>query len=83
MTKQQMPNYAGLIDYRVRRDSGHVVGVYDGEAAEMDTDAGRWQTVCEEHGTVISHATRAIACSHARSPLDWCEPCRDEKEAAS
>lgn len=50
-------------------------GVYDGEAAGMDTEAGRWQTVCEEHGTVISHATKRLAREFGPHAEEWCEEC--------
>lgn len=49
-----MPDYAGLRYYAKARTTGTHVGIYDGEEAGMDTDGGRWQTVCEEHGSVIS-----------------------------
>lgn len=65
---------AGLIRTRRCRATKRLVSVYDGIAAGMDTDAGRWQTVCEDHGTVISHQTRALALAHSRSP-EWCEVC--------
>jgi hypothetical protein len=69
------PNYAGLREWRKNRVTGTFVGVYDGRAADMDTDAGRWQTVCEPHGTIISHPTLALARYHAASPDEWCEKC--------
>lgn len=67
---------AGLRQQRRARQTGSLVGVYDGEAARMDTDAGRWQTVCEDHSTIVSHATLALARWHAAAPADWCEACR-------
>lgn len=70
-----VPNNAGLRQYRQARSSGAYIGVYDGEAAGMDTDAGRWQTVCENHGNIISHATLALARGHAVEPEEWCEGC--------
>jgi hypothetical protein len=46
-----------------------------GEEAGMDTEGGRWQTVCEPHGYIISHRTMALARSHASCPEKWCGPC--------
>lgn len=69
------PDYAGLREWRRNRGTGFMVGIYDGEAAGMDTAAGRWQTVCEEHDTVCSHTTLALARAHAAEPQNWCEPC--------
>jgi len=76
MASTETPNYAGLRSWHRSRQTGLYVGVYDGEAADMDTDGGRWQTVCEEHGSICSHGTLKLALYHAASPLDWCETCR-------
>ena len=69
------PNYAGLRQYRKTRETGLYVGVYDGEPAGMDTDGGRWQTVCESHGHVCSHQTFQLALYFAAHPKQWCEIC--------
>lgn len=76
--KVLMPDYAGLRQYRRARSTGHVIGVYDGEAADMDTFAGRWQTLCEDHGNVISHETLELARQHATQPEEWCDECGTE-----
>lgn len=70
---------AGLVESKVRRVTGTRVSVYDGEAAGFDTYGGRWQTVCEDHGTIISHETKTLARSHAVRPDGWCEGCRGEE----
>lgn len=57
------------------RTTGRPVSIYDGQAAGMDTDGGRWQTVCEDHGYVISHATLALARHWQSAPNDWCGDC--------
>lgn len=75
MARKQMPDYAGLRQYRKNRATGTYVGVYDGEAAEMDTSSGRWQTVCEVHGSIIAHGTLALAIYHAADVTGWCEAC--------
>jgi hypothetical protein len=76
------PDYrenCGIRQAQRSRDSGHIVSIYDGIAAGLDTSAGRWQTVCEEHGTIISHETFELARWHAPDPLGWCEACAREK----
>lgn len=69
---------AGLVESKVRRATGTRVSVYDGEAAGTDTHAGRWQSVFEDHGAIISHETKTLARSHAVRPDGWCEGCREE-----
>lgn len=70
---------AGLRKVAVARQNGALITVWDGEAQGMDTDGGRWQTVCEGHGTIISHDTLALALSHSADPLGWCEECMADK----
>jgi nicotinic acid mononucleotide adenylyltransferase len=59
------------------RQTGTTILVVDRGADDVDTLAGwdRWETICEEHGTVCSHATRRLAHSFSHAPLEWCEPC--------
>jgi hypothetical protein len=66
---------AGLRQVRRSRQTGTLISVYDGEAALMDTDGGRWQTVCEDHSMICSHPTLALALDHAGYPQGWCEDC--------
>ena len=80
MSARTMPNYAGLREWRKNRRTGTTVAIYDGLAAAMDTDAGRWQTVCEDHGAILSHETLALARYHAAAPDEWCEGCQDGDE---
>lgn len=61
--------------------NGALVSVWDGEAQGMDTEGGRWSTVCEGHGTIIAHETLTLALSHSADPLGWCEDCRDDLPA--
>lgn len=67
----------GCVVQRKARSTGTLVGLYNGEQADLDTDGGTapWSTVCEVHGTVISHSSRKLAESHLSSPQDWCEDC--------
>lgn len=68
---------AGCVQQRVAKSTGRLVGVYNGEQAGLDTDEGAapWSTVCEEHGTVVSHSSLALARAHAAAPEGWCEDC--------
>ena len=70
-----LPDYAGIRSFHRARSTRTDVGVYDGIEAGMDTEAGRWQTVCEVHHHVISHLTIHLARAHAAHPEDWCEEC--------
>lgn len=74
-----LPDFAGIKVYRKAQETGTYVGLYDGEAAGMDTDGGRWQTVCEAHGWIISHPTRALAEAFLSHPLEWCERCENHE----
>lgn len=74
------PNYAGLRAWRKNRETGNFVAVYDGEAQGMDTEGGRWQTVCDPHGTILNHETLKVAISWVSEAADWCEACRAEIE---
>jgi hypothetical protein len=68
--------HAGKRERRRCRATGTIVALYDGAQADMDTEGGRWQTVCEDHGTVVSHRTKALAASHLSHPDEWCEECQ-------
>lgn len=68
-------NYAGLRRWYPNPITGGNVGLYDGEPAGLDTDGGRWQTVCETHGSICSHLTFATARQFARQADEWCEDC--------
>jgi hypothetical protein len=58
------------------KDRNLLASVYDGEAQDMDTEAGRWQTVCERHSTIISHDTLELANHHLTDVRSWCEGCQ-------
>lgn len=70
---------AGLRVCRHARSTKTLVSIYDGEPANLDTEAGRWQTVCETHGNICSHETFATAVSHLSQPEGWCEDCQARK----
>ena len=68
---------AGLRALRHARQTGALVSLYDGDEAGLDTDGGRWQTVCETHGSICSHDSLATAASFLAEPAAWCEPCQE------
>lgn len=56
------------------------VRVADGEAEGLDTDGGRWQVICVEHGSIVSVESRSIARQDARQArldgrCEWCDAC--------
>lgn len=69
------PSYAGLRRWYPNPITGGHVGLYDGVESGDDTDAGRWQTVCEVHGSINSHETFELARGWAPHPAEWCEDC--------
>lgn len=70
---------AGCVQLRRSRSSNVVVGVYRASEAGLDTSGGAWVTVCEDHGALVNHDTRATAISFAPYPSNWCEDCRTPK----
>lgn len=73
-----LAEWAGVRQATVNRVTGTLVVVYDGEAQGFDTDGGRWQTVCEDHGLILSHDTLALAKAHAAEVEYWCGVCSGE-----
>lgn len=70
-------SWAGYRSARYARSTGTLVVVVDGADADLDTSGGRWSTICDDHGTAVAHATRALAEWHAVCPEDWCDGCRE------
>lgn len=62
-----------LISRSRSRQTGTVVLLVD--RGSDDDGGGRWETVCDEHGGVCSHETRALAQSFVPVPAEWCEDC--------
>jgi hypothetical protein len=61
------------------------VRVADGELEGLDTDGGRWQVICETHGSIVSVESRRTARADARAAralgfCDWCEDCTANHE---
>lgn len=81
MTSQPASAYrdnAGWRSTHVARSTGLPVSVYDGKAQGLETIGGRWYTVCEHHGYLVSHATLRLARWHASAPEDWCGVCNGQ-----
>lgn len=66
---------AGIRSAHFARETGTLVLVVDGEAQGLDTEGGRWYTICDDHGQIICHETLALAKAHSSDPLGWCEVC--------
>jgi hypothetical protein len=49
---------------------------------EGDGNDARWETICEPHGTVCSHETRAVAEGFMAEPTTWCEDCQADYSTA-
>jgi len=81
---QSVKNYdfnglVGCVMQRRSRDTGALIGLYHAGQAGMNADAGAWATVCEDHGTVVSHARLADARAWMAEPSIWCEGCRSPR----
>ena len=64
---------------RVRnRQTGTLVVLVDGlaEPRWLDTDGGRWSTVCDAHSSVVAHDKLANARAFLHHPEDWCDDCQ-------
>lgn len=60
---------------RRSRATGTQVSLYrEGDAGEPTT---KWATVCEDHGGIVYHETKAAALSVLSYPEDWCPDCQD------
>lgn len=70
------------VRHRARaRSTATVVTVQDSHHPDADVaredGAGRWVTLCEDHGELCHHATLRTAREFAAAPQQWCESCRD------
>jgi hypothetical protein len=68
---------AGQVARMVNRETGSLMGVYRAAEAGLDTDAGAWAAVCEDHGSIVNTSTARLAHSAARDPRSFCEGCRE------
>ena len=68
---------AGLVEQRRNRRTGCVVSLYRAAAAGLDPAGGSWVTLCETHGSLCNHETRATARAFLAAPWEWCEGCAE------
>lgn len=68
-------SWAGYRAHRRSSLTGTTVVLVDGKAADLDTDAGRWSLVCEDHGTVCAFTHQQDARGWMDAPECWCEKC--------
>ena len=66
-----------LVERRINRTTRATISLRDGqgEYANPKTEGGRWITLCETHGNLVNHETRALARSWMAEPQTWCEEC--------
>ena len=77
VTPENYKEFAGYKACRKSRSTGSIISVVDGVEQDFDTEGGRWYTICEDHGTTISHGSLTLATSHAAAPEGWCEGCQE------
>lgn len=65
----------GCLALKYARSTSTLVGLYLAEEAGMDPEAGKYSTVCEDHGCLVNHETRDLADSHLSHPEEWCAAC--------
>ena len=73
--KRLVAEREGCLTLRRARATGTLVGLYRAAEAGMDPEAGRYATVCEDHGVVVNHETRRLAESSLAHPDEWCQGC--------
>ncbi len=78
--KQILKENAGALLSRVARTTKTIVTLYNNEEANLDTDDGKYSTVCEDHGYLVNHPTFTIAESHLSHPEEWCCVCSGQEE---
>jgi hypothetical protein len=67
---------AGCVTRFRSRTTKTLVGVYHGAQAGMEDDPELpWISVCEEHHTIVGHATLGQA-RLTRDPTEFCDNCR-------
>ena len=64
--------FVGIVAHRRCRATGGMVWL---EYAPDADEEQPWLTVCETHGGVCSHETRALAMRFLSHPDEWCEDC--------
>jgi len=77
MVKQYSVNgLKGCVEIRRIRATKLKVGLYYGPQAGIESELNYpWVTVCEQHGSLLCHATMERAKQSIPFP-DWCEACQ-------
>jgi len=65
---------AGLVATWKNRRTGAQISIYHAEQAGLDSDGGRWVSICENHGDLCNHDSLRLAKAHAAIP-EWCTSC--------
>jgi len=71
---------AGCVSLSYSRRTGALRGVYRAADQDLDTDSGKWATICEDHGTICQHGSQAAA--RATDTDDFCDECRERQDNA-
>lgn len=74
---------AGCHRLVVAQTTRTLVGLYEAEPAGLDPEGGRWATVCEAHGIIVNHETKATARSWLSHPEEWCSGCQGHEEVTA
>lgn len=88
--EQWQDRRAGIVARRRNRETGTTILLVDrdmpGPAQRPDADDPmmptgdkrdeRWETMCEDHGKTMGHATRGEAVAFMAEPTSWCEDCQ-------
>lgn len=77
-----------IVQRRKARSTGALIAVLDNRQAEWvahpdptdydydpEMSPNKWLTMCETHGFIIHHSTRALAVAWSAQPEGWCEGC--------
>ena len=65
-----------IVQKRKARSTELPVLVVDNRDKSYFDDDQKWYTVCEEHGGLVGHETRALAVSWSAEPEAWCPTCQ-------
>ncbi len=79
MKRYNLHNVAGLVERKRNRTTGRPMSLYAAEQAELDTE-DPWMVVCEDHSTMVSAPTKALAHESMAYPV-WCEACSGAENA--
>lgn len=71
------PNNAGLLVSRKNRKTGYYTSLYKSAEAGIESDPDLpYATVCEQHGLLVCHSSRALAMGNLSQPFEWCSYCQ-------